>query len=220
MDADWFCEREGDPCRFRAELVRLRQTVSALSEQVITDELTGLYNYRHFVRALDIEMERCQRTGKAMSLLLMDIDDFKQANDRHGHEFGNRVLAHLAARIMDTVRKLDVPCRYGGEEFALILPDTSLGQALQLAERLRRQISAMRVPWGQMKMAITVSIGVDTLMAREQRDAETLIDDADTHLRQAKQDGKNRICYALDRLFADGVSVSERDALLGDPDCS
>lgn len=209
------CPAEGSPCRFSEELEELRQTVSVLSDLVITDELTGLHNYRHFVSALDVEIERSRRTGNPVALMILDIDNFKNANDHHGHEFGNCVLAQLADLLRESLRKPDIPCRYGGEEFAVILPDTPLPQALQLAERLRSNIADMRVPWKRMKMAITVSIGVDAVVATESTDPGDLIEQADNCLRAAKREGKNRIDYPADKMKG-GLTAEERDALLDD----
>ncbi len=107
-------------CPWQEEVVALRQKVEELSELVSTDALTGLYNFRHFKNVLQAEMDRSKRSGIPTSLVLLDIDHFKQVNDTHGHEIGNQALCHLAEILRSEVRTTDIVCRYGGEEFALV----------------------------------------------------------------------------------------------------
>jgi len=167
-----------------------------LFEQVkmlaIRDGLTGLYNYRHFWEILEREIEVSRRYGHPLSLLFLDIDDFKTINDTLGHPQGDEVLKTLAAYLQSSARHADVVCRYGGEEFVVILPQTSLEQAGALAERLCRGIAQTHIPLANRSLKVTVSIGMARLAPG--MDGEALIKAADTALYRAKQAGKNRVC--------------------------
>ena len=127
-------------CQFLDELIKLREEVEELSTLVRTDPLTELSNFRHFTQSLEMEMERTRRTAYPTSVIMLDLDYFKKINDTWGHDLGNKVLVQTAVLIRQTVRKLDIPCRYGGEEFVIILPNTDLPAAIGLAERLRFSI--------------------------------------------------------------------------------
>ncbi|MCK5912666.1 MAG: GGDEF domain-containing protein, partial [Desulfuromusa sp.] len=131
------CETD---CGIIGEVAELRQKLEELSTLVRTDTLTGIANYRYFLQALEQEIERTRRSGQPTSLIMLDIDFFKKVNDRWGHEVGNQALVHLSRLLQKIVRKLDIPCRYGGEEFAIILPDTNLAACLPVAERIRQEI--------------------------------------------------------------------------------
>jgi diguanylate cyclase (GGDEF)-like protein len=160
----------------------------------IRDGLTGLYNYRHFWEMLAREVEVSRRYGRPLSLLFLDIDDFKAINDTLGHPQGDVVLKSLAAYLERSARHADVVCRYGGEEFVVLLPQTSLEQAGVLAERLRLGISQNPIDLAKSKQRITVSIGMAQL--GPQMDGEALVKAADNALYRAKQAGKNRVCTA------------------------
>ncbi|MBM4272984.1 MAG: diguanylate cyclase [Deltaproteobacteria bacterium] len=169
-----------------------------LYEQVrnlaIRDHLTGLFNYRYFWDVLPHEIRLSRRYGTPLSLLFMDIDDFKTINDTLGHPMGDMVLKTLAAYLEGAVRQADVVCRYGGEEFVTLLPQTPQNQALALAERLHQGISQLAVPLPQGEMHFTVSIGVAGL--KPGMNSEGLVRAADKALYQAKETGKNRVCGA------------------------
>ncbi len=169
-----------------------------LFEQVkmlaIRDGLTGLYNYRHFWEMLAREIEVSHRYGHPLSLLFLDIDDFKTINDTLGHPQGDVVLKTLAVYLQSSARHADVVCRYGGEEFVVILPQTSLEQAGVLAERLCRGIAQTPILPAHRTCKITVSIGMAQLTPG--MDGEALVKAADTALYRAKQAGKNRVCGA------------------------
>ncbi len=199
-------------CPVLTEATELRLEVAKLAEQSRTDTLTGLANYRAFREALGQEIERTQRSDQPTSLIMLDIDHFKQVNDSWGHEVGNRALVHIASLMVQTVRKLDIPCRYGGEEFAVILPDTDLPASLPVAERLREAIAAHPVPVAGQKLALTVSLGLSSYTTKEKKTAEELIEEADKHLYQAKERGRNRTCHPEIKPV-DAVSPDERQAL-------
>ena len=165
----------------------------------ITDELTGLYNKRFFHATLLREMEMARRFEQPLSLLMMDLDLFKNYNDTYGHLEGDKALARLANEVRLVVRATDLPCRYGGEEFAVLLPRTDIDEALNVAERLRASIEEMEL-WPLLeggkrsRRNITVSIGVDQLT--KGMDQDQFIRSADRALYDAKQNGRNRVCQA------------------------
>lgn len=173
-----------------------------LLAQTVTDPLTGAYNRRHMESCLDEIIERERRTGASAALLLIDIDQFKQINDRFGHAEGDSVLRRVVAQIGARVRRLDRVFRIGGDEFLLLLPDTDLQAAQTVAEDLRARIAAVAMP-GMMTgaAAVTVSIGVAVLRPGQQMDA--WMHEADAALYRAKQQGRNRVVGAAD----DAVSI-------------
>lgn len=206
-------------CTIAPEVASLRQEILRLSEAISTDSLTGLSNYRFFLQALSQELERTQRSGQPTTLIMLDIDHFKKVNDTWGHENGNKALRHVADLIGQTVRRLDIPCRYGGEEFAVILPDTNLQASAQVAERIRSSIDASPLDIDNQPLHITVSIGIATYQVNSAMTSNQLIEHADKFLYQAKQEGRNRICHAQPD-SVDLVSSEERQelsALFGQP---
>jgi diguanylate cyclase (GGDEF)-like protein len=158
----------------------------------IRDGLTGLYNNRHFQEVLAHQVEVSRRYGWPLSLLFLDIDKFKNINDTFVHPEGDLVLKALARFLQSHVRLADVLCRYGGEEFVVLLPQTTCSQALLLAERLREGIAATAVPLSRGEIDITVSIGLSCLTPA--MSGEDLVKAADAALYKAKQSGRNRVC--------------------------
>jgi diguanylate cyclase (GGDEF)-like protein len=158
----------------------------------VRDGLTGLYNYRHFREVLDHQIEVSRRYGWPLSLLFVDIDDFKVVNDTWGHPEGDLVLKALTHFLQTHVRHADVISRYGGEEFVVLLPQTSYQQAYRLAERLRGEIALTPIALSHGDIFITVSIGVASL--HSEMNGEYLLKAADAGLYKAKQTGKNRVC--------------------------
>ena len=159
------------------------------------DALTGLYARRYFEIRLEEEVARITRHGGLLSLLLTDIDQFKQVNDRYGHQQGDLVLRELAKLLRATIRKgIDLPCRYGGEEFATILPVTDLNGACEMAERVRRSCEEYRFPSPMDLLTITVSGGVATMDQDHLLSGEELVRRADSALYRAKDAGRNQIC--------------------------
>jgi diguanylate cyclase (GGDEF)-like protein len=205
----------GEPqCFWLDEVSQLRHKVAELSELVITDELTGLYNYRFLIRSINQELERAHRAGQGFALAILDFDNFKQLNDQHGHEFGNQALKAAGTYIRKSLRQLDVPCRFGGEEFVLVLPGTSLREAVVLGERLRQGIAAIRMVSDGQRIDLSVSIGIDFCAPSDHLTADQAIARADKYLLQAKTTGKNQVCHAhlIDKVA--GTTKDERDALL------
>lgn len=211
------CPTSNESCEIISELTDLRDKVSELSELVHTDTLTGLSNFRYLMQALEQEMERTRRTGHATGLIMMDLDHFKKVNDQWGHDVGNQALILAARLIRAAVRKMDAPCRYGGEEFAIILPATDHHQTIQVAERIREMIEDTPLVFDQQELSLTASFGVDIYNAKVGGGVEEMIKRADSFLYQAKQEGRNRVCYAPIEIKPDLSSVShdEKEALFG-----
>jgi diguanylate cyclase (GGDEF)-like protein len=171
---------------------RLHRTVK---RQAITDELTQLANRRRFTETLAVEVRRAERFGDPLALVLADLDDFKQINDRFGHQTGDEVLRRFSDVLRENVRDFDLPVRYGGEEFAVLLPETGLDGAEQLARRLQSALLHLRLPeTGGDKPPVTASFGVAAFPAA--RSAEELLSAADGALYRAKAAGKNRVASA------------------------
>lgn len=171
----------------------LEKAYEVVEKLSLTDERTGLYNSRYFKQKVSDEHERMKREHmKVVSLLFIDVDHFKVFNDTYGHQLGDDVLKLVAEAIRDSVRKIDVPCRYGGEEFSVILPATDEAGAWILAERIRRRVEAIKVPVkGKQPATVTCSIGVRTHRP-ENGDVGMFIHEADLAVYQAKQTGRNR----------------------------
>lgn len=182
-------------CEWLDMVKRLRHQVRELSELVSTDALTGLFNFRHFKTVLQAEMDRSKRSGIPTSLVMVDADHFKAVNDTHGHEVGNLALKHLAEMLKGEVRTTDIVCRYGGEEFAIIFPETHLNLAVKVADRIREEIAQrpLRLPDGEVDL--TVSMGASVYMKTSVLDTDGFIDSVDKYLYEAKQSGRNCICH-------------------------
>jgi diguanylate cyclase (GGDEF)-like protein len=166
----------------------------AVERQAVTDELTGLSNVRAFMETLDRELERSRRFGTPLALVMVDIDDFKAVNDRYGHQQGDEVLAQVARVLGHQSRELDMPARYGGEELAVVVPQTDAVGAELLAERMRAAVEALRVPTvrGRGTLSVTASFGVAAVPEHALERGE-LVAAADAALYRAKRAGKNRV---------------------------
>jgi two-component system cell cycle response regulator len=163
-----------------------------VKSMAIRDALTGLYNYRYFKEALRSEVERSRRYNTPLSLLFLDIDDFKQINDTLGHQCGDAIIREVGLILQGGIRMADLLCRYGGDEFVLLMSQTPLKRALSLAERLRRLIAQSPLTQAGQSVMVTVSIGVAGL--QRGMSMEDLIKAADGALYRAKEAGKNRCC--------------------------
>jgi two-component system cell cycle response regulator len=173
---------------------RLRHNVQLSLEMAITDGLTGLHNRRYMTRHLDNLVAQAHKTGKQLSFVIMDIDFFKRVNDNHGHDVGDEVLREIARRITANVRGCDLACRYGGEEFVVVMPETEVAYAYTIAERLRKSIETTPVPISRMPntLNITLSMGIAGSMGPADS-ADNLLRRADQALYQAKNSGRNRV---------------------------
>ena len=177
------------------ELQRLREENKELSSLVRLDDLTGLFNFRYFNQAVELEMERSRRSDQPTVLIMMDLDFFKEINDEHGHEIGNHALAYVAKIIRNSIRRLDTPCRYGGEEFAIILPDTPLSAGVLFANRLRLQIQNAHIEIQGKDVRLTASFGVDVYKKEDKCETSEFIERADGMLYSAKSRGRNQVCH-------------------------
>lgn len=166
-------------------------TITTEKRKADTDGLTGLYNRRYFNEQIEWLVDRALEQEQPLSLILMDIDNFKKYNDTYGHPAGDQLLKVLTAAISEVVREHDIFARYGGEEFAIILRDTHNKLALQIGERIRQVV--LTIPSGTLKCPVTISIGVGTL-PDQACDRFTLLDFVDKSLYYAKNNGKNRVC--------------------------
>ncbi len=188
--------------------------VTTLRKQVVTDPLTGLFNVHHFRKSLEHELERTRRTGMTTALIMVDLDHFKNINDTWGHESGNQVLQTVAQLLQDQTRKLDICCRYGGEEFAVILPSTELMLARQVAERCLNSLRETVIPLDETDLQVTASIGV-AVADNSAQTAESLIENADECMYEAKRGGRNQVVSKRPQPSESAVSADERDALRG-----
>ncbi len=171
----------------------LKQSNQSLLQLSMTDPLTELNNRRHLMEILDKEFERSHRTDHPLAFLMIDIDHFKQVNDTYGHVQGDVVLQIISREITSELRQYDTAARFGGEEFALLLPETSTEQAFIVAERLRKSITDIKFSGSMSGLIITVSIGIASLPHPGINSAEDLIRLADDALYTAKKNGRNRV---------------------------
>ena len=176
---------------------RLRQNVQQSFEMAVKDQLTGLHNRRYMGRHLETLISSAEKSGKPVAFLIVDIDHFKSINDNHGHDIGDEVLRAFAARISGSVRGIDLACRYGGEEFVIVMPDTDLEFAQVVAERLRKYVES--TPFSISRdpgvLDVTISIGIAGSALRGDS-AEALLRRADRALYRAKREGRNRVAAA------------------------
>ena len=168
---------------------KLRLANEHLEEVALTDRLTGAWNRRKFEETAEQEMLRSQRYREAVSILLIDIDFFKQINDEHGHLLGDQVLVEVVERIQQNLRVVDSIYRWGGEEFAVLLPCSTSEAALAAAEKLRREMA--NKPMSSLQLILTVSIGVAEFMSEDT--LESWLKRADDALYQAKKSGRNKV---------------------------
>jgi two-component system cell cycle response regulator len=172
----------------------LRDNVQNSIEMAITDALTGLHNRRYMESHLATLAEQAATRGKPLALMILDIDYFKSINDNYGHDAGDDVLREFAVRVRKSIRGIDLACRYGGEEFVIVMPETDLHVAGMVAERLRRSIAGepFAIHKGTKRIEVTISIGLTTLEQKGEAVADVL-KRADTALYRAKHDGRNRV---------------------------
>jgi diguanylate cyclase (GGDEF)-like protein len=181
---------------YRPTLRALAHSQKALRLAAITDALTGCLNRRWFMEQANIEFTRATQFKTSLTMILIDIDHFKQVNDNYGHPAGDMVLVELVAAILRLVRETDRLARIGGEEFAILLPNTDQETGLQLAQRLLLAISTQRLNVANTTMQITVSIGVATFDPLDVT-FDSLLNRTDTHLYEAKHTGRNRVCHKV-----------------------
>jgi diguanylate cyclase (GGDEF)-like protein len=179
-----------------AASVKNAELYNEAHENSVRDALTGCFNRRHSMEVMDAELRRARRSRARFSVVMFDLDHFKEVNDRFGHLCGDAVLAQVGHRMKAVLRGSDVKCRWGGEEFLVLLPDTPMHPgARRVAEMLRRDLEEHPIHWNDQTVMITASFGITEVMAGE-LDANAIIGRADAALYEAKQEGRNRVVAA------------------------
>lgn len=181
--------------------------IQQLESAAFIDILTGCYNRRALNSYIDHDIADAQRYGRDLSVIMFDIDYFKRINDTYGHEAGDIVLTEVSRMLSSTVRKSDYIARYGGEEFVLVLSNTGLSNAADLAERLRKKVEAHKIDIGGQVVSVTASFGVATL--KKSYDRTQLILEADRMLYSAKGRGRNRVMYGKIRFMKKGLFLEQ-----------
>jgi two-component system cell cycle response regulator len=194
IDKNEMLARVRTQIRKRRYGVRLRDNVQLSMELAVTDALTGLHNRRYMESHLTSLVEQALARGKPLALLVVDIDYFKAVNDVHGHDAGDDVLREFATRVKKSIRGIDLACRYGGEEFVIVMPETDMAVAAIVAERIRRRIAGepFVIRDGSTALDVTISIGIAALSGVEDN-AAAILKRADQALYRAKRDGRNRV---------------------------
>lgn len=193
----------------------LQRVIDLLCELSLKDPLTGLANRRHFLAVLERELSIVARSGESTLLLMLDLDHFKHVNDSHGHPVGDKVLQAVAAGLKSCVRPKDTVVRYGGEEFAVVLPDCHVTYGMVVAERMRELVQTMTVPVSPgVNIGVTMSIGGAFASQMIGSKASAWIELADKELYRAKSGGRNRVC--IDQPLMVEVSSEEKSLLFVD----
>jgi two-component system cell cycle response regulator len=194
IDKNEMLARVRTQIRKRRYGARLRDNVQLSMEMAVTDPLTGLHNRRYMESHVTTLVEQALARGKPLALLVVDIDYFKAVNDVHGHDAGDDVLREFATRVKKSIRGIDLACRYGGEEFVIVMPETDMAVAAIVAERIRRRIAGepFVIRDGSTALDVTISIGLAALAGVEDN-AAAILKRADQALYRAKRDGRNRV---------------------------
>ncbi len=188
-----FAARVKTQIRRHRYAVELRESVSSTMQLAVVDELTGLYNRRYFDRHLGLMFTKAQQQGRHMSVMMIDLDHFKSVNDTHGHGAGDDVLKEFALRLQRNIRGVDLACRYGGEEFVVLMPDTDASIAGSVAERVRSAVAdRLFTIDDKEELSLTVSAGIASV-GNEDTSPEALLKRADNALYEAKHMGRNRV---------------------------
>jgi two-component system, cell cycle response regulator len=175
----------------------VKKAMNVVTDMATRDGLTGLYNRRYFLEVLEREIFREERYDGGLSLCMVDIDLFKAVNDTYGHLAGDMVLKELGAMMAESMRGSDIVCRYGGEEFAITFPNTSLARAYTICKRFNRAVETHRFSYNDSQLKVTISIGLSEYKVRANDSAEQLIERADHELYRAKDEGRNRVCATV-----------------------
>jgi diguanylate cyclase (GGDEF)-like protein len=199
------------PCPLVEEIDHLKEECKRLYELSHTDPLTGFFNLRQLFDLLEKEMERTRRTGLPTGLVMADLDHFKRINDTFGHEAGNKALRWCSEVLRKSIRRIDLPFRYGGEEFAIVLPGTRLSQAVLMTERLRSALEGAKLNLEGSLVQLTASFGVDACGDAEAISAEDFIKRTDGYLLKAKTGGRNRVCHPDIRAQVKVTEVTEEE---------
>jgi diguanylate cyclase (GGDEF)-like protein len=181
----------------QAHIIEIESLQAKLREQAVRDPLTGLFNRRYLKETLDREISRAQREKKTIGFIIMDLDHFKQVNDTYGHKAGDMVLQKLGGLIIRNLRVEDIPCRYGGEEFTIMMPGASLEKTVERANFLLREINEMAIRYDNANIKVAVSMGVSVFPDHGAGEEDALIR-ADRALYRAKELGRNQVVVYQD----------------------
>lgn len=195
INKGYFSENEKEYLMYIASLAGIAINNARLYEMATTDMMTHLKIHHYFHTALEEEFSRSLHYQRPLSLIMADIDHFKEVNDSHGHSAGDVVLTRVAQIIKENIRLMDVAARYGGEEFAIILPKTDMTDALIVAERIRENIERELFHHGELEMKITISIGLSVLDHDRDVNRKNLLDRADKALYMSKNNGRNQVSF-------------------------
>jgi diguanylate cyclase (GGDEF)-like protein len=176
---------------------QLEESLVRLERMAATDPLTGLYNRRHFARVLDQMFAETQRYRTDLACVMIDLDDYKHLNDKHGHQMGDQLLVLAGKVIAANMRRMDVAARYGGDEFVLLLPRASAQEAEVLAERIRDEFAQATASVLKQGRGVTMSVGIASLGSTNPASADQLVAQADAALYRAKDSGRDRIVPAV-----------------------
>lgn len=195
----------------------IQQLLEELARTTLEDGLTHVYNRRYFERSMNSELDRSRRDQRPCGLVLLDIDHFKKFNDTYGHDIGDLVLKSVANTINDSLRSTDTVSRVGGEEFAIIVPNTFRMDASYLAERIRQSVEELRVPYQNESLQVTISLGVAINDPKIVTSLDAIYKRADNALYEAKNSGRNcvRFSIAESEKSSSAVTADERNELLG-----
>lgn len=199
---DFFVGRSPKELAARIEVIHSRRSrdddlldkIRVLEEQSITDYKTGLFNDRFILRRLVEEFQRVERHGMPLSIIMVDLDDFKELNDKMGHPFADFVLQTFAKYITSIIRRIDVPGRYGGDEFLILLPNTGLDEAARIADRIRSFLEDHSFEKEGQSAKLTISQGINTYSGDESINCDQFLKEVDRAVLEAKKRGKNRVC--------------------------
>ncbi|MGH9313352.1 MAG: GGDEF domain-containing protein [Vicinamibacterales bacterium] len=200
-----------------AQALKTSETFERMRETSTIDPLTGCSTRAHGLQRLEIELRRAQRSGKSAGVLLLDLDHFKSVNDRYGHPCGDAVLAQVGRTMMHTLRASDIRCRWGGEEFLIVLPETGLEAAKRVADSVCHRIADARVPYGSEDVRVTVSIGV-TVTRPAEIETQNLLLRVDAALYRAKNEGRNCVRAVIGDLRGVPVARPPDGPILSFPD--
>jgi len=179
-----------------AAMLRIKRAYDDQQTASITDALTGIYNRRYLQPRLKEECDRSLRYGQPFACLMLDLDHFKNINDKYGHPFGDEVLKQFAARLREHIRRADIFVRYGGEEFVLILPETDINEAKRVAENLRDVVQSKKFVAGAQSAAVTCSTGICIFPSAAATTFDSLLKRVDEALYEAKKSGRNCVRIA------------------------
>jgi len=208
-------QAHNSPAALLKRIEEIERENTRLKSLLLTDELTGLYNRRFFSAQLEVEMSRTRRTGQSCTLIMMDVDHFKSVNDTLGHDAGDRLLTQLGGIMGQNLRPIDFACRFGGDEFAIIMPAADLDDGIGIAKRIQTSMEPLLSQLQRhIAQPISASFGIAAYEPSSSMSVDELFKRADSELYKAKNAGKNQISWSsAHRTEKVAVSVAEKAAL-------